>query len=152
MALQSISKYAHIKSVLDIGCGTGVLAIAAAHLLKVNCLASDIDPEAVRVTRNNAVNNAAGPLIRAITATGVDHNLIHSSAPYDLIFANILARPLIALAPDAAPLVAPGGHIILSGLTSSQQRWVAAAWRAQGLLPVNKFEIDDWSTLVFTRP
>jgi ribosomal protein L11 methyltransferase len=98
LALDSILKRTRPRHMLDLGCGTGVLALAAAKATHTKVLASDIDPEAVRVTRLNGAINGAGPLLACVTAPGLAHRLIAESAPFDLIFANILARPLVSLA------------------------------------------------------
>jgi ribosomal protein L11 methyltransferase len=138
--------------VLDLGCGTGVLALAAARALRRKVLASDIDPVAVAVTRDNARNNAAGPWVGAVIAPGLKHKRIAASAPYDLIFANILARPLIALAGDLACSLAVGGSVILSGLTRDQEPALRAAYRNRGLIPESPLRIGNWSTLVLQKP
>jgi len=151
-ALSQLAKSNPINNILDIGCGTGVLAIAAARLLKKPVIASDIDPEAVRVTKRNALNNNAAPLISALTATGIDHRQIAEPAPFDLIFANILAGPLVFLAPKIAPLLSANGHVVLSGLTTDQERWVQAAWNAQGLVVKRRYRLANWSTLVMAHP
>ena len=152
LALDHLAKSAHINNILDVGCGTGVLAIAAARLLKKPVIASDIDPEAVRVAKLNARANLVAPFATILTATGIDHATIRQNAPYDLIFANILAGPLVALAPKIAPLISRTGHVILSGLTTDQQRWVLAAWYAQGLIVKKRYQLDNWSTLVLGYP
>ncbi|HFC04296.1 MAG TPA: 50S ribosomal protein L11 methyltransferase [Rhizobiales bacterium] len=152
LALDHLAKSARINNILDVGCGTGVLAIAAARLLKKPVIASDIDPEAVRATKLNARANMVAPFINAVTAIGTDHPTIQHGAPYDLIFANILAGPLVALAPKLAPLISFRGHIILSGLTTDQERWVFAAWRAQGLVVKQRYRLNNWSTLVLGHP
>jgi ribosomal protein L11 methyltransferase len=152
LALDHLSKSQAVKNVLDVGCGTGVLALAAARILKKPVIASDIDPEAVRVAALNAKHNEARPFIKTVTAIGTDHPLIRNPGPYDLIFANILAGPLVNLAPDIASLVSRTGHVVLSGLTTDQERWVFAAYRAQGLVVVKRLRIDNWSTLVLSFP
>lgn len=117
LALDAVLKQRRPQHILDLGCGTGVLAIAAALAAKRKTLATDIDPEAVRVTRLNAALNGVAPLLNGVTAPGLKHTRIAHGAPYDLIFANILARPLISLAQGLASILAPGGNLILSGLT-----------------------------------
>ena len=152
LALDSILKRRKPKRILDLGCGTGVLGIAAAQATKRKTLATDIDPEAVRVTQLNAALNGVAPLIQGATAPGLKHTKIVSGAPYDLIFANILARPLIALAQGLASILAPGGTLILSGLTRDQIRWVSAAYRNRSLVTNQTLLIGNWATLVFTNP
>ena len=152
LALDSILKRRKPKRILDLGCGTGVLGIAAAQATKRKTLATDIDPEAVRVTQLNAALNGVAPLIQGATAPGLKHTKIVSGAPYDLIFANILARPLIALAQGLASILAPGGNLILSGLTRDQLRWVQASYRNRGLVCSHTLLMGNWATLVFTNP
>jgi SAM-dependent methyltransferase len=110
--------------VLDVGCGSGVLAIAAAKLWRVRVLATDIDPIAVEVARGNCRANGVGPLVRTAVADGLEHPLVRRSGPYDLILANILAAPLITLAPVLSQALARGGCAVLSGLLRDQERWV----------------------------
>jgi ribosomal protein L11 methyltransferase len=133
--------------ILDLGCGTGVLAIAAALAAKRKTLATDIDPEAVRVTVLNAKLNGVAPLLNGVAAPGLKHTRIAHGAPYDLIFANILARPLIGLAQGLTSILAPGGNLILSGLTRDQVRWVLAAYRNRGLISAQSFFLGNWATL-----
>ena len=152
LALDTLLKRARPQRVLDLGCGTGVLAIAAAQATKSKTLASDIDAEAVRVTLLNAARNTVKPLIQGVTAHGLKHIHIANGAPYDLIFANILARPLISLALGLKTALARGGTLILSGLTCDQVRWVGAAYRNRGLVTVQTLLMGNWATLVVTRP
>ena len=137
--------------VLDVGCGTGVLGIAAAMALKAPVVASDIDPEAVRVSLLNARVNGVGGLLKAVTAAGTGHDVIQRQGPYDIIFANILAKPLMGLAPSLTRLLTASGHVILSGLTHDQERMVQAAYCNQGLYQRARFRLEGWSTLVMGR-
>ena len=151
VAFDRLLKRVRPRCVLDLGCGTGVLAIAAARALRCRVLASDIDPEAVRVTRRNASNNRAGPLVAVSVAAGLDHPRLRAGAPYDLVFANILARPLVALAPSLSSAVAPRGALILSGLTRDQERRIRAVYRNRGFVPRPAIRLGPWSTLAFTQ-
>jgi ribosomal protein L11 methyltransferase len=137
--------------IFDLGCGTGVLALAAAKATATKVLATDIDPEAVRVTKLNAARNNLAPRIHAVTAAGLHHPAIRAAAPYDLIFANILARPLASLAQGLSQLLAPGGIVILSGLTRDQLRWIAACYRARGLIPVAIVKIENWIAVALQK-
>lgn len=132
---------------LDIGTGTGVLAIAIAKLARVNVLASDIDPTAVGIARENARRNGVGPFVTAVAAAGFGHPALAARAPYDLIVANILARPLVALAPAFRAHLAPGGTLILSGILQTQETMVTAALRMQGLYLKSRKPMGDWVTL-----
>jgi ribosomal protein L11 methyltransferase len=152
VAFDALLKRTRPRRILDLGCGTGVLAIAAARALRRKVLASDIDPEAVRIARRNAALNNAGPLVEAIAAPGLKHVSIARGAPYDLIFANILARPLVALAPGLSQSLGRDGVLILSGLTLDQSRWILAAYRNRGLVPFQRMARGNWATLVLTRP
>ncbi len=139
------------RRIFDLGCGTGVLALAAAKATATGVLATDIDPEAVRVTKLNAARNSLTPRIHAVTAAGLHHPAIRAAAPCDLIFANILARPLANLAQDLSQLLAPGGIVILSGLTRDQLRWIAACYRARGLIPVTTIRIENWVAIALQK-
>ncbi len=150
LALDAILKRRRPQRILDLGCGTGVLAIAAALAAKRKTLATDIDPEAVRVTKLNAALNGVTPLLNAVAAPGLKDTRIAHGAPYDVIFANILARPLISLAQGLTSIMAPGGHLILSGLTRDQVRWVVAAYRNRGLVLAHTLLLGNWATLVLS--
>ena len=126
---------AHLpRRVLDLGTGTGVLAIAAAKALRINVLASDIDPLAVRVARDNARLNGAGDLVQAVHATGFSAPEFARRAPFDLVLANILANPLRQMATPMAEHLAPSALVILSGLLPQQAQSVIAAYRVRGLV------------------
>jgi ribosomal protein L11 methyltransferase len=151
LAFDRLIKRERPRWVLDLGCGTGVLALAAARALRRQVFASDIDVEALRVTLFNARRNGAGPFVRAVTAPGLGHPMLRQGAPYDLIFANILARPLVGLAQGIAWVLKPGGTLILSGITQDQEHWVAAAYRNRGLIPEPAIRLGSWSTLLFAK-
>lgn len=152
LALDALLKQHLPGNVLDLGCGTGVLAIACARVTRRATLATDIDAEAVRVTRLNARLNRLGPELSALAAPGLKSTLIASRAPYDLILANILARPLVGMALGLSRLLAPRGRIVLSGLTADQVRWISAAYRNCGLVLSHRLLLGNWATLVFARP
>ncbi len=151
VALQKVLKAYKPKNCLDVGCGTGVLAIAACRLTGITAIASDIDEEAVTVTRDNARLNGTAHLMRCVTAIGLDHPAITAHSPYDLILANILARPLMALAPAIAAALSSSGRLILSGLTSDQVRMVRASYLAQGLCVIDTLVDDNWATLTLAH-
>jgi ribosomal protein L11 methyltransferase len=134
--------------VLDVGTGTGVLAIAAAKALRCPVLASDIDPEAVRIARENARLNRASPFITCVHAAGLADGRFQARAPFDLILANILLAPLTRLARPMRRLLAPGAHIILSGLLARQENAALAAYRPHGFVLRQRIPLGEWVTLV----
>lgn len=138
--------------ILDLGAGTGVLAIAAAKALKIPVLATDIDRRSVIVARENARLNGAGALVESVCATGFAAPQFGARAPFDLVMANILAAPLKRLAAPMAQHLAPGAHVILSGLLQPQALGVISAYRAHGLVLIRKFTIDGWTSLLLARP
>ncbi|NKX44156.1 50S ribosomal protein L11 methyltransferase [Roseicyclus persicicus] len=139
------------RNVADVGCGTAVLAIAAAKVLDGPVIASDIDPVAVDVARANVAANGVEGRVACVEAAGFDHPELDRNAPYDLVFANILKGPLVELAPDMAPRVAPGGRVILSGILTPQADDVIAAYTAQGFALEHRREIGEWTTLTLRR-
>lgn len=143
----------HCRNVADIGTGTGLLAFAALHLWRrAHAIASDIDAVAVEISADNARANAIalgdGPgRLALVTAAGADHAAIVGRAPYDLLIANILAGPLIELAPSLCALVEDGGTIVLAGLLNEQADAVLRAYRAQGMRLAERSDRGDWPTL-----
>ena len=135
--------------ILDVGTGSGVLAIAAARALHAHVLATDIDAFAVRTARSNASHNRAGSLLSVVLADGVGARTIRTHALYDLIFANILLGPLKRIATPLRRLAAPDGRVVLSGILPSQANAVIAAYRPLALQ--RRLDIDGWTTLVLVR-
>jgi ribosomal protein L11 methyltransferase len=151
-ALSDLAKRRRFERTLDLGCGTGLLAIGAAKLWRKKVIASDIDPVAVDVTRENARANGEAPLIRAVTADGLTHAAIRERAPYDLIVANILASPLTQLAPSIVRSLAKGGMLVLSGLLRGQENLVISFYTPHGLILRARHRDGPWSALVLERP
>ncbi len=137
--------------VADIGCGTAVLAMAAARIWPNPVLASDIDEVAVDVARANVAANGLEERVICVEAAGFDHPDLAAAAPFDLIFANILKGPLIALAPEMAEALAPGGRAILSGILNEQAEEVIAHYARHGINLSVAEEIGDWTTLMLVR-
>jgi ribosomal protein L11 methyltransferase len=151
LLLDSVLKAYRPRRVLDLGTGTGVLAIAAAKALQINVLASDIDPLAVKVAHDNARLNGAGDLVETIRATGFSAPEFGKRGPFDLVLANILANPLRQMATPMARHLAPSALIVLSGLLPHQARSVIAAYRARGLVLVRQIRIEGWSSLLLRK-
>ena len=147
-ALSDLSKRRRYENVLDLGCGTGLLAIGAAKLWRKRVIASDIDPTAVEITRENAAANGESTLIHAITADGLASPALAAKAPYDLIIANILASPLTQLAPSIAHSLSKGGALILSGLLTWQENLVLSFYRPFGLILRETRRDGPWTALV----
>jgi ribosomal protein L11 methyltransferase len=140
------------RKILDLGTGSGILAMAAAKLLHRRVLGTDIEPWSVRVARDNAARNGLGRQARFLLANGWRSPAVRGGGPYELVFANILARPLCLMAKDLARHLAPGGTAILAGLLRTQARWVLAAHRRQGLVLEAALGEDRWTTLVLRKP
>ena len=139
------------RNVADIGCGTAVLAMAAAAIWQLPVIASDIDPVAVDVARANAAANGLADRLICVEAAGFGQAQLRARAPYDLVFANILKGPLLDLAPDMAAHVAQGGYAILSGILNTQADEVIAAYKRAGFTLAARDEITEWTTLVLRR-
>jgi ribosomal protein L11 methyltransferase len=138
--------------VIDVGTGTGVLAIAAAKALRARVLAGEIDARAVSAARENARRNRVAGRVEVIRANGVTLRLFRLRAPFAIGFANILLQPLKRLARPLTLLLAPHGHLVLSGLLPSHANAAIAAYRAQGLRLERRLLLDGWVTLVLRRP
>ncbi|MEZ5816259.1 MAG: 50S ribosomal protein L11 methyltransferase [Hyphomicrobiaceae bacterium] len=151
-AIDRLARRRTFARVLDLGCGSGLLAIAAARVWpRAGVVASDIDPIAVDVARANARLNGAGTRIRFVAASGLDHPRLRDKAPYDLVLANILAGPLIRLAPRLARAVGPGGTAVLSGILGEQAREVIGAYAMAGFRLMEKRIDHNWATMVLVR-
>ena len=149
-ALCRLAKQRRFSRTLDIGCGTGVLAVAAAKLWKSRAVASDIDPIAIETARANARANAEPEIVFAC-ANGLDHQSIRAGAPYDLICANILARPLTQLAPAISRVSTRGGTVLLSGLLRDQENLVLGFYRSQNLVFSAALRKGPWSALLLHK-
>ncbi len=146
LALDRLARRRRFRRPRDIGTGSGILAIAAAKLLRRKVLASDLDPASVAVARHHARRNGVSAVVRTVCASGAGRGGGH-----DLVFANILARPLMLMARDLGRGVEAGGTAILSGLLRRQEAGVLAAYRAQGLALEARIVIGDWSTLILHK-
>ncbi len=151
-AIDEVARAYRFRRVLDVGCGSGILSIAAAKCWPARVVAVDNDPVAVRVTAHNLRLNGVAARAQAVVSDGYRHALVHRTAPFDLILANILADPLIELAPALRRHLAPGGHAVLSGLLDRQAERVIAAHREQGLRLVQRFDQGPWTALVLRAP
>jgi len=151
IALSEVAKNKIPLRMLDLGCGSGILAMGMAKLFRKRLLALDTDPEAVRVTTANAHLNGCAAMIDAAVG-GSDSPTLKSRAPYDLVTANILARPLAQMAHELSAALAPGGMLILSGLLTKQERLVINAYLPQGLALVKIIRREEWSALILKRP
>jgi ribosomal protein L11 methyltransferase len=152
MALDRILDRRRPRRILDVGCGSGVLAIAAARATRRQVVAGDIDPVSVRVARDNAHLNRAGALVKIVRANGLSDRRIEARAPFDLVFANILLGPLKRLANPIRRVAEPGARVIVSGLLSGQASAALAAYRGIGFILERRITLDGWVTLVLVRP
>jgi ribosomal protein L11 methyltransferase len=152
LAIDRMTRQRRFKHILDLGCGSGVLAIAAARVLPdAEIAASDFDPEAVRVAAENVRKNALAGRIRVVTSLGLAHPLLRRRAPFDLVVANILAEPLIGLAQQLAGVVRPHGVVVLSGIIPSQAASVLAAYGAAGFARARTDRLNGWVILSLMR-
>jgi len=151
LALERLARRRRFRRILDLGCGSGILAIAAARLWTARVIAADIDPVAVEVARANAERNGVGHRIRALASDGYGNPLVRAGGPYQLIVANILADPLCALARATARHLAPGGALVLSGLLDRQAPRVLEAHRRHHLALQARIDVTIWTTLVLRR-
>lgn len=154
VAIDRLTRRRCFRSVLDLGCGSGVLAIAVRRALPAaltHVTATDIDPEAVRVARGNVVANGLTGRVELLACGGLDHPRLRRLTPFDLVIANILAGPLIALAKGLAGHVAPKGSLVLSGLLIDQASEVITAYRAAGFILRHVDRRSGWATLELVR-
>ncbi|MER9136193.1 50S ribosomal protein L11 methyltransferase [Mesorhizobium sp. M0830] len=145
--LEKVVRREHPRNALDLGTGSAVLAIAVAKLARIPVLATDIDPVAVRVAAANARLNHVKALVETVTAPGFHHPIFGKRAPFDLIVANILARPLMRLAPQMADHIALGGSIVLSGILERQRDAVVSAYVGQNFRHVRTLHREGWVTI-----
>ena len=152
LGLEHIMRKRQVTKVLDLGTGSGVLSIAALKVGATRAIGTDIDADSVRVADENAEKNNAAFRFKGVHCSGTRSRLVQADAPYDTVFANILARPLVGLASDIHRCTAPGGAIILSGLLRHQEPQVIGAFSGRGLSLLKRFHRDGWSTLLFEKP
>ena len=148
LALDALARRHKPRRILDLGTGTGVLAIAAAKIFRVPVLAIDIDPRSVRTARDNARLNGVGALVTVVHASGLHTPQVAARAPFDLVLSNILLGPLQRLAAPMARQLVPNAHVVLSGVLASQANAALAAYRSQGLMLERSFVLDGWFTPV----
>jgi ribosomal protein L11 methyltransferase len=149
LAFDELLKRERFERVLDVGCGTGVLAIAAAKTGSRVAVGTDIDQPSVRIANENAKLNMADA--RFVHASGLNDRKVRQHGPYDLVFANILAPPLVSLSQDIKEALSLGGVAILSGLLRTQERRVSAAYLSRGFILERRIHRDAWSALVLRR-
>ena len=152
LAIDAARRARPIRRALDLGCGSGILAFAIAKSSAATVTAADNDPVAVAVARANARRNGVASRVRPMRSQGFDAGALRRRGPFDLIVANILLNPLVALAPSLAAHLGGGGRLILSGVLAEQAASLRRACVRAGLRPLRTLRIDGWATLVFTRP
>ena len=151
LALDRLARERRIRRVLDMGCGSGILGIAARKTSGARVLGVDLDAISVSQARQNARRNQVADGVRFAFGDGYATRAVWRHRPFDLVFANILARPLVRMAPRMRPHLAPGARVVLSGLLVRQDRMVLAAHRMQGLRLVRRHTVGEWRTLVLAR-
>lgn len=155
--LKAISHLNRLKAphanILDMGTGSGILALACAKLWKgqTHITAVDIDEEAVLVTRQNTIDNQLQEYLETAVSDGYNSALVQNNAPYDIIIANILARPLLEMAPDLYKSLKPGGYCILSGFVEDQEKWVIGEHTKLGLELVGLYRLDNWRAALLEK-
>ena len=151
--LELLSRFAGApaEKILDLGCGSGVLAIAASKLWDRNVIGVDIDATSVDIARENADLNGVAERVQLFAEDGVRNQSVDDAAPFDFVFANILAGPLIELAPDIAARLVSAGRVMLAGLMAEQEDKVRAAYEKAGMKLINKLEHDTWPVLLFVK-
>ncbi len=152
LAVDTLCRAWRPETVLDVGTGTGVLAMAAVRAGAPRAVATDVDPVAVATARRNARLNGLSGRIAFVATDALRHRTVAARAPYDLVFANILANPLVALAGEIAGSVAPDGRLVLAGFRSADERRVIGPYLSRGLVRAERGVIDDWPTVVLARP
>jgi ribosomal protein L11 methyltransferase len=151
LALEALAKRRRFNNALDLGCGSGVLAIGAAKMGVKRVLATDIDPIAIMVARGNCRLNGVAPFVGLQTAPGLAHQTIARRAPFDLIMANILAAPLLTMADSIRKVAACGGNLVLSGLLDRQAREICGRYQDAGFVLRQRVSLEGWSTLTFMK-
>ncbi len=137
-----------LRQMLDMGCGSGILAMACAQATRGKAIAVDLDPDSVEIAQGNVRANGLGAFVHVAQSRGYTASIVKENAPYDLIMANIFARPLCEMAKDLRRCLLPGGYAILSGLLNHQANAVLAAHRQQGLFLVERMTLGEWSILL----
>ena len=148
---QIISDGFDAKNVIDVGCGTAVLAMAAARVFSANIIASDIDSVAFSVAKTNVLANGLDKSIRCFEASGFSHDKIKTIGSFDLIFANILMKPLLSLAADISRYSLSGGYVVLSGILNEQAELVTKRYIKVGFSLSRQIKVGEWMTLVFCK-
>ena len=151
VALDALARRLPVRSALDLGCGSGILALAVAKAWRAPVVAVDVDAGAVRLTGENARRNGVRDLVRPVESDGYRSSAVRRAAPYDLIVANILAQPLRHMAAGLGRHLGRRGCAVLSGLLEGDRSGVLSAHRAQGLALLRYVEVDGWWTLVIGR-
>jgi len=152
LAIDRVARTHTIHNALDLGCGSAVLSIALARAKpNAKIIASDLDAQSVIVAANNVHQNGAHTQISAVVASGLTHRSLRARQPFDLVIANILAAPLLVLAPDIAKATQRGGLLILSGILNTQASEVQARYLAHGFQVCSKLQLHGWTTLTLAR-